>query len=61
MCESKLPQLSGHVESSGFVRHEKLKSCPDRTRQLGWVNSTIVDQADDELHICLAQGTHGES
>lgn len=28
MCVSKLPQLSGHVESYSFALHEKLKSCP---------------------------------
>lgn len=27
---SKLPQLSGHVESHSFALHEKLKSRPDR-------------------------------
>lgn len=29
VCVSKLPQLSGHVESYSFALHEKLKSCPD--------------------------------
>lgn len=29
VCMSKLPQLSGHVESYSFALHEKLKSCPD--------------------------------
>lgn len=36
VCESKLPQLSGHVESYSFALHEKLKSCPDLMEGNRW-------------------------
>lgn len=36
---SKLPQLSGHVESHSFAVHEKLKSRPDRMEGSGWGTS----------------------
>ena len=35
---SKLPQLSGHVESYSFALHEKLKSCPDLMEGNRWGN-----------------------
>lgn len=35
---SKLPQLSGHVESYGFALHENLKSCPDLMEGNRWGN-----------------------
>ena len=35
VCMSKLPQLSGHVESYSFALHEKLKSCPDHVEFRG--------------------------
>lgn len=38
VCVSKLPQLSGHVESHGFAFHEKLKSCPDLMEGNRWDN-----------------------
>lgn len=65
VCESKLPQLSGHVEGCSTAFHEKLKPCPDLMDRngrgsLGVGGSAIVHQADDKLHVSLTPGINGE-